>query len=265
MKTYFLVFVFCACFFLHGCGESLPASRFAGAYAMEFPELPPAWESMLGSPCWRVQWLNDKGRMETLTVRENTHVEVSLPPTFASAVFALPFWPDRGLMPGIFRPAGAIFPFDASGKTLVLSWQGGVDAHLFWELARACKTDHAERATVSRLPWNFNWPRFRELFNDPTLNEEVRANPWLADWRAIAEKIIQSGFDKRRLVPEPRSNLQIPVSPGPWISASPFAPPLFFDGPPVFPVTAAAATWVSAEGILRCNSAAWMVVVGEKY
>jgi hypothetical protein len=259
MKRFFMILGFCAGFFLHGCGESPVDSR----YRLELPKIPRGWEVLLGSPHWRIEWLNDGGRKETKTVRGNSGGEISLPPTVASAVSALPYWPDRGIGPGIFKPAGAIFPFDASGKTLVLSWQGGVDANLFWELAQAYRKAEEEHAVgqraVLRLPWNFNWPRFREVFDDPSLNAEVRADPWLADWHGIATKIVQSGFDKRRLVPETRSSLEIPVNYGPWIGTSPFAPPLFFETTPVFFVRAAADTWVSAEGILRCNTQTWIL------
>ena len=243
----------CAGFVLHGCGESLADSR----YILEMPGLPPAWEVLLGSPYWRVEWLNSEGRAETAIVRGNGGAAVSLPATWVSAVSAAPFWPDRGLGPGIFRPAGAIFPFDVSGKSLVLSWQGGVDANLYWELAAAC--GEAGQNSV-RLPWNFNWPRFRRLFAGPTLNADVRADPWLADWSGIAAKIVQSGFDKRRLVPEARSDMEIPVNPGPWIGTSPFAAPLLFEAVPVFPVRPAADTWVSAGGILRCNTETWILL-----
>jgi hypothetical protein len=107
---------------------------------------------------------------------------------------------------------------------------------------------------------NFNWPRFRRLFDDPSLNAEVRADPWLADWAGIAAKIVKSGFDKRRLVPEARSSLAVPAGPGPWIGASPFAAPLFFEATPVFSVRPTADTWVSREGVLRCNSEAWIFI-----
>jgi hypothetical protein len=253
MKNRFLTFILCVGFFLHGCGESLVDSR----YVLEMPELPPAWEAILGDPSWQVEWLNDKGRKETATVQGNGRMAISLPPTWVSAVSAAPFWPDKGLGPGIFRPAGAIFPFDVSGKNLALSWQGGVDANLYGELVAAYR--EAGQDSV-RLPWNFNWPRFRELFDDPTLNADVRADPWLADWSGIAAKIVQSGFDKRRLVPEARSSLEIPVTPGPWIGASPFAAPLLFEAVPVFPVRSTADTWVSAGGILRCNTKTWILL-----
>jgi hypothetical protein len=253
MKSRFLTFLLCAGFFLHGCGESLADSR----YFLEMPGLPPAWGALLGSPYWRVEWLNSEGRKKTAIVRGNGGVEVSLPSTWVSPVSAAPFWPDKGLGPGIFKPAGAIFPFDVSGKSLVLSWQGGVDANLYWELIDAY--GEAGKESV-RLPWNFNWPRFRQLFSDPTLNADVRADPWLADWSGIAAKMVQSGFDKRRLVPEARRGLEIPVNPGPWIGASPFAAPLFFEAVPVFPVRPASDTWVSAGGILRCNTETWILL-----
>jgi hypothetical protein len=172
---------------------------------------------------------------------------------------ALPFWPEKGIRPGVFKPAGAIFPFDVSSKTVTLSWRGGVDAVLFWELASAAATSTTTGRAVDRLPQNFNWPRFRQLFDDPSVNAEFRADPWLADWSGIAEKIVRSGFDKRRLVPETRGTLKVPTGPGPWTGTSPFAAPLFFEDAPVFPVRPAGDTWVSAEGLLRCNTEAWIL------
>jgi hypothetical protein len=267
MKGYFYTFVLCMGFFLHSCGPDT-GDQWSDRYTLELPDLPPAWEMALGIPQWRVEWLNSAGRLETATVTGNGKMTVSLPQTVASPVLARPFWPDKGLIAGIFRPAGAIFPFDVSGKNLVLGWQGGIDANLFWELAGVCgiavsdagpETDDTERAAL-RQPQNFDWPRFRLLFADPTLNAEIRGDPWLADWRSIAEKIVLSGFDKRRLVPEPRGKLTVPVGPGPWIGTSPFAPPLLFEGVPVFPVRAAADTWVSSEGIVRCNTETWILL-----
>jgi hypothetical protein len=223
------------------------------------PELPSAWEELLGDPQWRIEWVNEKGRKGAINGGTKNGVEISLPQTLASAVLALPYWPQKGIGPGVFRPAGAIFPFDAAGKNLVISWQGGVDAILYREFASAAGGREGGSAAV-RLPYNFNWPRFRQLFDDPAPNADVRRDPWLADWKSIAEKTIQSGFDRRRLTPEARSDMAIPVGPGPWIGTSPFAASLFFDGVPAFPVRAATDTWVSAEGILRCNNQAWSFV-----
>ena len=267
MRIYLITVVLFLAFVFHGCGESPLDSR----YMVKLPALPQAWKSMLGDPHWQAEWINDKGRKETMSVRDSGAFEVLVSQTLVSAVSAAPFWPEKGIGPGIFKPAGAIFPFDASGNTISLSWQGGVDAVLYRELARFAadagsaddgltETDNAARAVTPRLPQNFNWPRFRLLFNDPSLNAEVRTDPWLADWSGIAVKIIQSGFDKRRLVPETRSSLKVPANPGPWAGSSPFAAPLFFDGIPVFPVRLTADTWVCAEGLLRCNTETWIFI-----
>ena len=242
-----------AAFVLCGCGEhSLTHPR----YSLQFPPLPPLWETLLGEPHWQVLWVDSDGRRQTATIRGRGGLEVSLPQSWANPVSAAPFWPERGIAPGIFKPAGAIFPFDASGRTLPLSWQGGVDAAFYLELARHFNGEGT--ATVLRLPQNFNWPRFRSLFSDDGINEQVRSDPWLADWDSIAVRTIASGFDRRRLTPEARSDIEVPVGPGPWIGTSPFAAPLCFEGIPTFPVRSAADTWVSADGLLRANNEAWM-------
>ena len=259
LKRCFAAFILGTAFLLPNC-DLAPFHKEPERFSLEFPELPPAWKSLLGYPLWRIEWLNSEGRKEMMTVRGKA--EIALPQTWANPVIAMPFWPGKGIGHGIFMPAGAIFPFDVSGNSLVLSWQGGLDATLYWELAIAYDAAGLgyDRAAVPRLPHYFDWQRFRLLFTDPSLNAEIRADPWLADWRGIAAKIVQSGFDKRRLVPESRSVREIPVHSGPWIGTSPFAPPLVFDAVPAFPVRPTADTWVSAEGILRCSAEAWILM-----
>ena len=272
MKTGFLFVFFSAVLFLHGCGESsLADSRLT----LKLPQIPESWRTLIGDPYWQIEWINDRGQKQTTTMQGNNSLEIAVPQTWTSAVSAMPFWPEKGIRAGVFKPAGAIFPFDASGRTLYLSWQGGVDANLFRELAlhySGAKEEEdlpelleqwsvaGERAAVSRLPHHFNWPRFRQLFDDESLNADIREDPWLADWSGIAAKIVESGFDKRRLVPAARSSRQIPVSSGPWIGTSPFAAPVFFESSPVFPVTSTIDTWVSHEGILRCNNETWIFI-----
>ena len=242
-----------SCLAAASCGESLLDPQ----RLLTLPELPQAWESILGEPHWQAEWIDEAGRRREQAIRGGS-LEISLPQTWASAVVAWPYWPEKGIGPGVFKPAGAIFPFDSDGKTLAASWQGGVEAHFYWELAAAGQKNLPD-SSVPRLPHHFDWPRFRALFTDGALNAEICADPWLADWGAIAERTVLSGFDRRRLVPEERGSLRIPVSPGPWIGSSPFAAPLVFDGPPAFPVRAAPDTWVSAESILRCNAETWIV------
>jgi hypothetical protein len=234
------------------------------------PDIPPAWETMLGNPEWRLEWLNSSGEKTETRIQSGDRAEIAPPESWASPVSAWPCWPGRGIGPGTFRPAGAIFPFDVADGTVTLSWQGGVDAVLYWELAAAAEdTGDAEaagtRAAVPRLPQLFNWPRFRELFAEESgIKEEVRLDPWLADWRAIAIKIAASGFDKRRLVSVVRKKLPVPAAgPGPWAGSSPFAEPLLFEGPPEFPVRETPDTWVSKEGILRCTTQTWILLPWE--
>jgi len=265
MKIYFsAVFLFAWLFSVSCGGASLAGDS---RYILELPSLPQAWEAILGEPYWRLEWFDADGRKRSALLSGEGGLEIALPGTMANPVLALPFWPGKGIGPGVFMPAGAVFPFDVSGKRLVLSWQGGVDANLFMELARSANGGLAPSGNAAlRLPWNFNWPRFRRLFEDPALNDEVRADPWLADWPDIAARTLQSGFDRRRLVPEARSGLEIPLGRGPWIGTSPFAAPMAFDANPVFQVRAspraldgaAADTWVSAEGLLRVNTEAWL-------
>jgi hypothetical protein len=238
-----------------GCGRALTDP----VYVLKLPEPPPVWTELLGPPQWRVEWISPEGVKESRVAAGD--VETALPQTWANPVSAWPFWPDKGIGPGIFRPAGAIFPFDVSGADLRLSWRGGVDAFVYWELEAASAAQAGTRTSAVRLSRNFNWPRFRELFDDPAFFEKLRSDPWAVDWKAAAVKIVSSGFDKRRIVPEARAETAVPVPPGPWIGTSPFVPPLIFGKKesPVFPVGSKPESWVSPAGLLRVAPAAWIL------
>jgi hypothetical protein len=110
---------------------------------------------------------------------------------------------------------------------------------------------------------NFNWPKFRALFSDPSVPLEIREDPWRADWEDIAEKTVQSGFRKQRLKAAETLTLTVPVHPGPWISTSPFNPVREFGtGPCTFPAGPgpAVSTWYSAQGILHCSGENWILL-----
>ncbi|MDR2661532.1 MAG: hypothetical protein LBC31_00885 [Treponema sp.] len=272
---------------LTGCGEALSDSGFG----LALPALPPAWTKILGSPSWRIQWINSQGEWESrespgsqpdkITGRIDASRqsatagpvfgEIELPVSGSSPVLAWPFWPNLRIFPGDFHPAGAIFPFDVSDGDLILSWEGGVAAFFYRSLAEALAEASAEALAEAsgagsskaalRQPGNFDWPRFRELLRDPILNESFQSDPWTVDWKLIARETVASGFEKRRLVPVPREELAIPVHPGPWISASPFPEPLLFgEDTPVFSVPPGIEpdTWYSAPGILRCAGTTWI-------
>jgi hypothetical protein len=250
--TLFTALLFC------GCGDSLADSHFV----LDFPALPPAWTDLLGPPRWRVEWISPAGARESLETDfsgETGGVEISIPPSQASPILAWPFWMARGRHPdivaGSFRPAGAIFPFDAAGGRIALSWQGGVDAWFYHALIKA-----ASAGAGLRVPQNFDWPRFRKLFLDSDVSAEVCADPWTADWPTIAAKVVESGFDKRRFKPATRVKLPIPVSKGPWIGSSPFVPSITFEDIPLFFVRPGTEsdTWYSTEGVLTCAGTNWM-------
>jgi len=261
MKTLFPGAVCALALASASCGGIFPADNHR--LAAEPPPLPQSWTETLGAPHWRLEWFDESGRRRQATVAGHGAAEVRLAGNAASPVLAFPFWPEKDIAAGAFRPAGALFPFDVSGGRIVLSWRGGVDATLFMELARAYAEAAPEGSAAVRLPWNFNWPRFRRLFDDEGTNAEVRTDPWLADWGSIADRTVGSGFDRRRLVPRARSPLELPLGSGQWIGSSPFADPILpaeGSGNPVFPVGAAAEAWASAEGVLRTGAGAWIWV-----
>jgi len=249
MKTLFfkLAAVLLACMLLVSCGDSTPS------YTAALPQPPEHWLLLLGEPHWRLEWLDSAGQKQMADFLPGQGIKIEVPATWASPIAAYPHWPGKNLPVGFFRPAGAIFPFDVDGETVNLSWEAGPAAVFYRELALANSDNSA------KIPANFDWPRFRSLLQGDTINASVREDPWLADWRSIAEKTINANFDQRRLVPEAAESLAIPVSPGPWYGTSPFALPLIFaEGEtPVFPVRPGINLWFSAEGILRANGKTW--------
>jgi hypothetical protein len=231
------------------CGDFLNSK-----FIPELPQPPETWVLLLDEPNWRVEWLDPNGQKRKADIPPGKSLEIELPNTWINPVAAWPYWPVYNLAPGVFKPAGALFPFDVTGERLHLSWKAGPDTVFYWELAFASQDN-------SRSPVRFDWLRFRELFEADVLREEVRKDPWLVDWSYVAEKTVSSSFDRRRLVPKPCESVNIPVFSGPWYGSSPFAEPLFFseDNSRLFPVTSANVdVWISAEGILRCNRNAWM-------
>ena len=235
------------------------SDRISSRYTLELPPLiaaplPEVWVSILGEPHWRVEWLNHDGQKQTadFAPEQISRIEIEIPAAWANSVTASPYWTAFNIIPNIFKPAGAIFPFDVKKKSLQLSWEAGPDAVFYWELARAQKN--------SRAPGDFDWPRFRELFQSDALSEAVREDPWLVNWHNLAEKTAESNFDRRRISAEAVEIKKIPVPAGTWYGTSPFAKPLFFTGneTPVFPVRPGINLWISEKGILRVNGNTWV-------
>jgi len=236
------------------CGEGLNPS----SYQPVLPVLPLSWKEILGDASWRLQWLGEDGTWkEWEGLPGSDPPEISIYCEWSTPVLAWPFWPAWNLSPGIMRPAGALFPWDISGHKIYLSWQGGVDAFFWRELAHA---DRSNGASEGRLPWYFDWQRFRELFSGENIPENVRLDPWLADWKLIGSKTVSSGFDRRRLVSRKFSEIAIPDMDGSWAGSSPFSRPIAVpeEGPLLLNVTESADTWVSPGGVLKCSTEGWV-------
>jgi hypothetical protein len=239
------------------------------SFFLDLPSLPPSWTELLGPPRWLVRYYKGDGT-EAFLDFEGEAAELSLPPARVSPVLAWPYWPARRLNAGDFRPAGAILPYEAlvSGDgpgRISLSWQGGVEAWFFEALNGAVLSGAAPGGTTpdgaesARRGENFDWPGFRALFSDPAVSGEFRSDPWLADWDEIAEKTLRSGFRKQWLKAAETQSLSIPSLPGPWVSSSPFVPPLETG---VFKVRQGPGVqaWYSARGILHCAGASWILL-----
>jgi len=242
------------------CAASLAGTACALArapsYRVVFPALPEAWREVLGEPHWRVVWSSPHGE-KTLERYGNGSTLVDPLQEWTNPVIAYPFWPERGVPAGLMKPAGGLFPFDVDGETLNLSWQGGVDAFIYVQLA---SMPLKETTGTPRYSHYFNWLRFRELLDDDAINETVRADLWSVDWELFCQKTALSGFDKRRIVPRKTTTLLVPVSyEGVWISDSPFAPAFFQKAGTKLTIKTsdAPSAYISSTGILRCTGKVW--------
>jgi hypothetical protein len=214
----------------------------------EFPALPAAWKEILGENHWRLEWVNPRGGWERLDIPGGEAPELRFYAGEATAVIALPYWPEKGIEPGLARPAGAILPHDLRGGNITLDWQGGVAALFYRNLA-------AGALGGERFPWRFDWPRFKELLEDENILKNLGEDPWRADWEAIVRLTLEAGFNRRYLAPRPGTPTAIPGHPGRWASSSPFAPALEARPGESLTITAGAAveTWFSAAGLLRVS------------
>jgi hypothetical protein len=245
---------------LAACDAGLSGS----ACVLEPPPVPAAWLEILGAPHWLFEWIGPGGSRERYNAGPGEEPEISLLVEWTNPVLASPYWPERGIVPGIMGPAGALFPYDAHEGRIALSWRGGLDAWVYFEMAAGSAAGKAPVSKTPRKPHYFNWPRFREFLEGSEIAEELRRDPWLADWEGIVSQILQSGFDKRRIRSRSREDLSVPLPSGappdiPWIGSSPFAEPLFPEpaGKLRLSVSDAVDTYFSTAGFLRCTRGIW--------
>jgi hypothetical protein len=208
-----------------------------------------------------VEWIDRQGAIQSLEADGVRGIDLNLIDAWTNPVLAYPYWPDRKIAPGIFRPAGALYPFDVREGKLSLSWRGGVEAWFYRCLREAQARSSGE--TGKRRPEFFDWPRFRALLDSPDINAEVALDLWLPDWREIAAKTLQSGFDQKRIKPRALEELPVII---PWtgiyLGSSPFAEAFHGEAgeTAVFSVDGGVDTYVSAGGILRCTRGVWMPI-----
>ncbi|GHV82407.1 hypothetical protein AGMMS49991_09650 [Spirochaetia bacterium] len=259
---------------LGGCGDmGLPA------YRVIVPPLPEVWVELMGEPQWRLIWINRGGALRSAEGPAAALPEPDIGQEWPSPVLAYPFWP--GLPPGQMRPAGAVFPFDAEGNRIPLSWEAGVEAAFYLDLAAAAESagwggaaaadnvTSADEATAEavgpphplRHPRHFDWLRFRELLRGEDISPEIREDPWRADWRSIAIRTVQSGFDRRRIKPVEREPLKVTIpGGGPWIGSSPFAEVRHWEAGETAELEAAGTVefYLSPQGLLRYRKGIWI-------
>jgi hypothetical protein len=230
------------------------------SYRIKFPDLPESWLEVLGEANWHTEWIGKDGNLHSAEVEPEGLAYAGLAQEWASPVSAWPYWPDKGIRYGVMKPSGAIFPLDVSGGSIQLTWSGGIDAIFFRELAAL----NSEK----RLPHNFNWVRFRELFSGGVLSEDILLDPWLADWKEIAAKTVLSGFDRRRIISQKRTSISLTVpASGPWTGTSPFMRTGDWQKGETITLKAGAVvdSYFCPEGILHYSPDAWTWVKYDRH
>jgi hypothetical protein len=250
--------VFLIFFALAGCEDAVvPAG-----YALYLPPPPAAWTEILGPCRWRIEWIGGDGLPRQAEYGGPGIPEIDPPQEWAVPILAFPYWPQRNISPGTLRPAGALFPFDAQGNWIPLSWKAGVEAVFYREMIEALSQFPSDK----RLSPYFDWPRFRELLEDPVIDEAVRRDPWTVDWHSVALRTVRSGFDRRRIAPQSLEEIALAVpAPGPWMGTSPFAESLPWEAGETIRlgVSGGMDVYFSAAGMLRCTRETWIWIPWE--
>ena len=220
MKLHFLSFLFLVMTVM-SCGPS-PIPEL---YRIQFPSSPELRTELLGECQWRLEYYDSEGTFCQKEITKTGTVKIGILQEWPSAILAWPYWPEKSLAAGYFFPAGAIYPLDVAGETIILSWEAGAEAFFYRELDKAQELNTG----TNRKPEFFDWKRFRTILRE-TAAEELIRNPWLANWKDIAERTIHSGFRQTYVRPENRISTEIIIPhTGPWLSASPFRFPEFWE------------------------------------
>jgi hypothetical protein len=201
-----------------------------------------------------LEWYDSDGKLRQTECAGNG-TEMSILSEWPGAVLAWPYWPEKGLAAGFFYPAGAIFPFDVSGETIILCWEAGAEAYFYRELDKARSPQSS-----NRVPEYFDWKRFRTFLRKEA-PEEIRTDPWLVNWKDIAEKTIRSGFRTSYVRTEARISTEIIIPhTGPWLSSSPFKQIEFWEKDEKITILLSSRpeVFVCPGGMLSASSGTWL-------
>lgn len=219
------------------------------------PSVSPLEEGVWGVYHWEVQLYTPRGR-ETRYVASGTGLWLDLDPQCPAVVSLRPLAgsvPNSSgsghTAPSLSLPAGALWPWDASGPSeLATDWLGGIRACFFLEMAR-------REFPGGRQAANFNWPRFRGLlesgWEDGTLPEDL----WSVDWALVARQTLNMGFDSRRIRPDGSVwSVGLPAGEAVWLSDNPFSRESWNGGEFVSVAGRAAASWLRCDEIFSASS-----------
>jgi hypothetical protein len=236
-------FLFC------GCKNPVIYSQ----YEVILPEIPSDWQTVLGDPVWRLEWVDESGNWQEITAQQNKSLSLEIINTKINPIIAYPYWPEKNIHPKTFFPAGALFPLDTQNDAISLDWLGGVDAQLFLYLSKY-------NTEMLRRPEHFDWQRFRGLLRMEIENEEIKANPWIVDWEAAAQRIAQSGFRSSYIREREYTEIEVSIPESAlWISPSPFEEGKHWqEGERILLKAAKSPSrYVSAKGTLVFTEKAW--------
>jgi hypothetical protein len=144
---------------------------------------------------------------------------------------------------GLLRPAGGLFPIDAEGSVLQLTWRNGPLALLMFRLR-----------SVDRDTSLFNAGRLADyMAREP--------DPWALDLDAIAQRIADGTFSASDIDPLPRRDLTVVPGAGQWFLESPFSGVMSADPAGVLTVRSLA---LGMHGLFSTEGRALMLYVGPR-
>jgi len=173
--------------------------------AVSVPELPAHWRGAFPQVELRLEHPDGSGPT-IIAGAAGQRLELRLPKRLYLPVLARPHLPRWDLeLPG----AGGVYPLDAAGDTLGLSWALGPAAQLLLELAHA-------NLDLERI----NVPRLCAL-----MGERGGEDPWNLDLAGIAASLASGQMRESAIRLQPLLDVSLPAGSGDWFLQSPLRLP----------------------------------------